>query len=704
MLTHGLVNDGSWELRIFVTDLKVEKRLRCKGDMHIGGLILKLVEDLDVAADWSDHALWWPQKNMWLKRTRTTLDQAGIQADTLLHFTPMHKNLRVQLPDLRFVDARVDFSIATFNSVVELCDDLGIRHAEELSFSRPLVMAHLKQNYPNLDITPLQRQLNQIGPIAQNDPSQIGHHVSTLTRAMSAQPYVDFSPANGNTLNGHGHASSAAAAISTAQRAATDKHNYLYPVEAVKPTLSTSPVTPSSESKATILRPKSLIEKARLNAGWLDSSLSLYEQGVRQSDLLLLRFKYFNFYDLNPKLDAVRINQLYEQAKWSLITEEIECNEEEMFLFAGLQLQINILALNPDPNDQYMEKNDDIDAALDELQLTLEGSNVFSNTYQNGNNTTYYHSDIPELSGYMRFAKHKLFTLKNFKRYYFVLKDTELRLYKTIEDRQISPAFVINLNGCDITPDLNIAQNKYGFKIHNYNDPNNQQIEYWLRCETEKQYAEWITACRLATKGRTMADASYRTEVDTTRDLLKKQQFQGTTTLTMPTQSNKIAINPEDYIAYKFLRRRDQHVVNRIHDSHTNFKSMPSLQCKLNYIRAWQALPKFGLSYFVVHFLNTKREEILGIAPNRLIRIDMNTGDLIRTWPYGRMKSWHVNWEIKKLIVEFDDEILEFECLSADCKVPHEFIGGYIFCSMRSKEHNQTLNENLFFKLTSGWI
>ena len=46
MLTHTLVNDGSWELRIFVTDLKVEKRLRVKGDMHIGGVILKLVEEL----------------------------------------------------------------------------------------------------------------------------------------------------------------------------------------------------------------------------------------------------------------------------------------------------------------------------------------------------------------------------------------------------------------------------------------------------------------------------------------------------------------------------------------------------------------------------------------------------------------------------------------------------------------------------------
>ncbi len=41
----GLV-DGSWELTITVTDLQVEKSLRVKGDVHIGGVMLQLVEAL----------------------------------------------------------------------------------------------------------------------------------------------------------------------------------------------------------------------------------------------------------------------------------------------------------------------------------------------------------------------------------------------------------------------------------------------------------------------------------------------------------------------------------------------------------------------------------------------------------------------------------------------------------------------------------
>lgn len=62
------------------------------------------------------------------------------------------------------------------------------------------------------------------------------------------------------------------------------------------------------------------------------------EQGVKEFDTLRLRFKFYSFYDLNARLDAVRINQLYEQAKWQILNEEIDCTEEEALMFAALQV------------------------------------------------------------------------------------------------------------------------------------------------------------------------------------------------------------------------------------------------------------------------------------------------------------------------------------------------------------------------------
>jgi kindlin 2 len=95
-------------------------------------------------------------------------------------------------------------------------------------------------------------------------------------------------------------------------------------------------------------------------------------------------------------------------------------------------------------------------------------------------------------------------------------------------------------------------------------------------------------------------------------------------------------------------------------------------------------------------------------------------GDHIKTWRYSTMKAWNVNWETRHMMIQFEDDknvIFQvcipthlkllpdrpLQCLSADCKVIHEFIGGYIFLSMRSKESNQQLNQELFHKLTGGW-
>ena len=46
LLTMANYGDGSWELTITVTDLQVERNLRVSGDLHIGGVMVQLVEAL----------------------------------------------------------------------------------------------------------------------------------------------------------------------------------------------------------------------------------------------------------------------------------------------------------------------------------------------------------------------------------------------------------------------------------------------------------------------------------------------------------------------------------------------------------------------------------------------------------------------------------------------------------------------------------
>ena len=78
-----------------------------------------------VQIDWSDHMVWWEEKKMWLKKTRLTLNNYGVQAGAKLHFTPCHKTLRLQLPDMQLIDLRVNFSTNVVFAVQEVCTELG---------------------------------------------------------------------------------------------------------------------------------------------------------------------------------------------------------------------------------------------------------------------------------------------------------------------------------------------------------------------------------------------------------------------------------------------------------------------------------------------------------------------------------------------------------------------------------------------------
>ncbi|KAH8379509.1 hypothetical protein KR009_005376 [Drosophila setifemur] len=627
------VGDNSWNLRIFVTSLAETKTLRVQGDQHIGGIILQLV-DPEKPKDWSDYALWWPAKNVWLNRTGFSLDQCGVQADSELHYTPMHKILRVQLPDLRYLNCRVDFSTKTFAAVVNLCKQLDIRYPEELSLCKPLHAKHLRRN-------------------------------SVKVQSGNC-PYDSSSPKLGE-FQGN---------------------------------LASSPPTPCSDVRARQVRPKTLKEKARLNVGWLDSTVSLMEQGIQELDTLCLRFKYFTFLDLNPKYDQVRINQLYEQAKWSILNEELDATEEETLMFAALQLQVTHQSelqpqdVDSDP-DSFSQENygdEEIDSVLDELQVTLGGPN-------GGGDPTNINT-IPELSDYLLFRMPRRFTLRGYKRYYFTYQDLHLHLFKSAEEScQVAPAIRINLEECVVTPDVNISQGKYAIRLEvppkiRYGS----NSEVWVRCENEQQYAKWMAACRLAAKGRSLADSTYESEEDDILSLLQMQR---------PVHGIHVNIDPRsveagDYLSPRILRKLSNKAVQRILEAHSNIRDLNAMSSKLKYIQAWQSLPDFGVSLFIIKIQGRQKEELLGLAHNKIVRMGFSCGDQIMTWRYSQMKAWQAQWKRNLIMVQLEDKNVVFSCESADCKVVHEFIGGYIFMSMRCKDNNQTQNEELFKQLVGG--
>lgn len=67
----------------------------------------------------------------------------------------------------------------------------------------------------------------------------------------------------------------------------------------------------------------------------------------------------------------------------------------------------------------------------------------------------------------------------------------------------------------------------------------------------EEQYAKWMAACRLAAKGRSLADSSYDTEVKSIIAFLQMQHPAPAPAI----NPSALDITPEDYVSPRFLRK-----------------------------------------------------------------------------------------------------------------------------------------------------
>ncbi|KAG8013278.1 Fermitin family-like protein 2, partial [Nibea albiflora] len=509
----------------------------------------------DVKKDWSDHALWWEKKKTWLLKTHWTLDKYGIQADARLLFTPQHKLLRLQLPNMKHMKVKVNFSDRVFKAVSDICKTFSkwnqagsgapvaallflpaspdIRHPEELSLLRkPRDPKKKKKKLEEAEEDDLQLE----GPLLT--PGSV--HDTGLTADCVLSGSIYSSPGLYSKTMTPTYDSRDGSPLSPTSAWFGDS-----PLSEGNPSiLAVSQPISSPDILVKLYKPQSLLDKAKINQGWLDSSRSLMEQDVKENEVLLLRFKYHSFFDLNPKYDAIRVNQLYEQAKWAILLEEIECTEEEMMMFAALQYHINKLSImSSDNHMNNSEKEvDEVDAALSDLEITLEGGKT-SNTL--GDITS-----IPELADYVKVFKPKKLTLKGYKQYWCTFKDITISCYKSKEEAHGTPAHQMNLRGCEVTPDVNISGQKFNIKL--LIPVADGMNEIWLRCDTEKQYAHWMAACRLASKGKTMADSSYNLEVQNILSFLKMQHMNPDPQFIEPITTD---INPECLVSPRYLKK-----------------------------------------------------------------------------------------------------------------------------------------------------
>ncbi|KAM4754361.1 fermitin family homolog 3-like [Cyanocitta cristata] len=103
-------------------------------------------------------------------------------------------------------------------------------------------------------------------------------------------------------------------------------------------------------------------------------------------------------------------------------------------------------------------------------------------------------------------------------------------------------------------------------------------------------------------------------------------------------------------------------------------------QARLRFVEAWRALP--GLRTGALRGQvsgRAGRDEVLAVGPSRLLRVELGSGAVTRSWSYSDLRQWDVNWDSQQVRLWLSGDVtLGLRVLSAPPRVLHQFLGGYL--------------------------
>ncbi len=207
-------------------------------------------------------------------------------------------------------------------------------------------------------------------------------------------------------------------------------------------------------------------------------------------------------------------------------------------------------------NDQENDE-DDVDTALSKLEKSLDVVELSANqnsteTLTKPNRAADAKQSAPnidsvinefsnELTGDLYLLKQQKYTFKKFKTHYFTLNDAHyLSYYKSKEESTGKPLDKVNLKGSEIAPDVNVAARKFGINIR---VPTHQGLtELNIRCPNEEAYAQWMSACKLASKNKPLSDPAFAIEVKSILNLLQIQMKKPISSFSLNTNDKTASI------------------------------------------------------------------------------------------------------------------------------------------------------------------
>lgn len=412
-LNEDILTDGFWHLKIFVTDYPgyFERRNQqpielisvvsqfTSVDELMRSIISRLTdpkpnlenENMKFTTDhnWDDYLFYSPSKKIWYHKTHWVLKKYEINVNsTDIIFTPKHKILQVQLPDLSRIPVYANFSVPVYLLVKDLCKILNLtENFNEISLKKlknekttPVSL----ENRENLNT----RFLVDTNSTLPKQPFTPGKYTTMKLRIPSGKGNLQEQP---STKSNHSIGS-----IDLDKMESTVVQINTIDFYRLKSSLH-QPVGQNFQTLNCFSDCKSLTTDV---INWLDSSKSLKEQNIEANNIVSLQFKYLssemnasgNVTDANASssidqydtlskstkksISNIQINQMYQQLRYMILTNKVTTNLHEAFLLAALQHQIELKSITEDLNNETLgnrdftlKKADSVEEMLNELTL-----------------------------------------------------------------------------------------------------------------------------------------------------------------------------------------------------------------------------------------------------------------------------------------------------------------------------------------------
>ncbi|XP_062368078.1 fermitin family homolog 3-like isoform X4 [Cinclus cinclus] len=321
---------------------------------------------------------------------------------------------------------------------------------------------------------------------------------------------------------------------------------------------------------------------------------------------------------LDPQ-DGLRLALLHEEALGALLAEEIECTQEQGMLFAVLQEELGA---------------------------------------------------PPELEEELEIYRPSLWPFRGSRPTRARLSGSSLSLWTPPGPG--GPQQELNLNECEVTPEVDLGAQKFGIKLR-VRTPGGMS-ETLLRCRDAPQFSRWFCGCRVASGvGGSPSPTEFTRGV---LEVLGVQPDGGDPpgTPSRPPPDPRLLLPPrfQSKLKGKQFTQRFLEVLYQV-------GPLSPPQARLRFLQAWKDLPGFGMGTFLVRFRGAGHDEVLAVGPSQLLRIDPRSGSVTRSWSYSDLRQWDVNWDSQQVRLWLSGDVtLGLRVLSAPPRVLHQFLGGYL--------------------------